>query len=126
MVEGECCVGEAGCRMILLLLSCGAGEVTSRKLSHSIASVEGEGTRERSGTCGGVIGIGRSSGVNGLGGGVLGEVGGVDGAVRIGIFCVDAVANGGGIGCTGVGDVGAGGYGEGAGGEGGLGGGAIG
>ena len=54
MVEGECCAGEAGRRIMLLLLSCGAGEVTSRWLSHSIASVEGEGTRERSETCGGV------------------------------------------------------------------------
>ena len=40
MVEGECCAGEAGRRIMLLLLSCGAGEVTSRWLSHSIASVE--------------------------------------------------------------------------------------
>ena len=99
MVEGECCSGEAGRRIMLLLLSCGAG---------------------------GVVGIGWSSGANGLGGGVLGGVGGVVGAVRIGIFCVDAVANGGGIGGTVVEGVGAGGYVEGAGGEGGLGGGAIG
>ena len=46
--------------------------------------------------------------------------------MRIGMFCVDAVANGGGIGGTGVAVVGAGGYVEGAGGEGGLGGGAMG